>query len=45
VIGGVFGWFFDWHWPFHGFFHWNLFTIVLIALVVVLISRSKKSRS
>jgi hypothetical protein len=42
LIGGIFGWMFDWNWPFHGFFRWNLVSILLIALVVVLISRSKK---
>jgi hypothetical protein len=42
VIGGIFGWFFDWSWPFNGFFHWNIFSILIIALIVVLISRSRR---
>ena len=42
AIGGIFGWFFDWSWPFNGFFHWNIFGILIIALVVVLISRSRR---
>lgn len=40
VIGGIFGWVFDWHWP--HFFHWNVFTIALIAIVVVLLTRSRR---
>lgn len=42
IAGGIFGWFFGWDWPFSNFFHWNTFTIVAIALIVVLLSRSKK---
>ena len=41
IIGGLFGWIFDWH-PFTPFSHWPIFTILAIALVVVLISRSRK---
>jgi len=40
VLGGLFGWMFHWHWPF--FFHWNAFTVIAIAIIVVLISRSRK---
>ncbi len=42
IIGGLFGWLFDWHWPFSVFYHWNVFIIFFIILVVVLISRSRK---
>ena len=42
VIGGIFGWLFDWHWPHYGFFHWNFVVILMIAAVIVLISRSRK---
>jgi len=43
IIGGIFGWLFDWHWPFDRFFHWNFFPIFFIILIVLLISRSRKS--
>lgn len=42
AIGGIFGWMFDWHWPFSGFFHWNVFPIIFIVLIVLLISRSRR---
>ncbi len=42
AIGGIFGWIFDWDWPFSHFYHWNIFTIIAIAAVIVLISRSRK---
>ncbi len=42
AIVGVFGWLFNWHWPFVGFFHWNIFWIVMILLAVVMISKSKR---
>jgi hypothetical protein len=44
VIGGIFGWLFDWSWPFGGFFHWNFFSILLVALIVVLVARSKRAQ-
>ncbi|MBL0741758.1 hypothetical protein [Chryseolinea lacunae] len=41
MLGALFGWAFGWHWPFG--FHWPSFTtILIIALVVALISRSRK---
>lgn len=40
LIGGFFGWIFDWHWPW--LFHWNAFTIILIAVVIALLSRSRR---
>ena len=42
VIGGIFGWIFDWSWPFNGFFHWKIFPILIIVLIVVLVSRSRR---
>jgi hypothetical protein len=42
AIGGIFGWFFDWDWPFGGFFHWNIFSFLIIVLIVVLITRSRR---
>ncbi len=42
IIGGLFGWLFDWQRPFSGLVHWNTFTIVAIAIVIVLVSRSRK---
>ena len=42
IIGGIFGWFFHWDWPFSTFFRWNVFTIVAIAIVVILLARSRK---
>lgn len=42
AIGGIFGWLFNWHWPFSGFFHWNIFTILFIVIIVALISRSRR---
>ncbi len=38
AIGGIFGW----DWPFSHFYHWNIFTVIAIAAVIVLISRSRK---
>lgn len=47
-IVGVIGWLFksalSWHGPF-GFFTWNLIPIALVLLIIVLITRSKTSRS
>jgi uncharacterized membrane protein len=43
AIGGVFGHLFDWDWHF-GFFHWNIFPILLLIVVVALISRQRKVR-
>jgi len=47
AIFGFFGWIFDgifdWNWPF-GFFSCNLFTLILIVLVIALIARSKSNR-
>ena len=43
AIGGIFGWFFDWDWPFNGFFHWNIATILIIAIVILLVSRSRRA--
>lgn len=40
ILGGLFGWMFNWHWPF--FFHWNACTVILIAVVVLLLTRSRK---
>jgi hypothetical protein len=42
AMGSLFGWFFDWHWPFTGFFHWNVFILFFIILIVVMISRSRR---
>ena len=42
AIGGIFGWIFDWSWPFDGFFHWNIFSILILVLIVVLVSRSRR---
>ena len=42
IIGGVFGWVFDWSWPFDGFFELSFFTIILIALAIGLLARSKR---
>lgn len=42
AIGGIFGWLFNWHWPFGGFFQWNIVTILILAIVVLLISRSRR---
>jgi hypothetical protein len=41
MIGGLLSWGFHPHWPF-GFFHVHTFAILLIAVVIVLISRSRK---
>ncbi len=43
TIGGVFGWLFNWDWPFGGFFHWNILTILIIAVIIVLVSRSRRA--
>jgi len=47
AIFGVFGWMFNGHfqghWPF-GFFNRDLFTILVVILIIVLISRSKATR-
>jgi hypothetical protein len=43
AIGGIFGWLFDWSWPFGGFFHWNMMGILLVAVIIVLVARSKRS--
>ena len=40
AIGGIFGWFFDW--PFNGFFRWNIFSVILIAVIIALVARSKR---
>jgi hypothetical protein len=42
AIGGIFGLFFDWDWPFDGFFHWNLFPLVILVLIVLLLTRSRR---
>ncbi len=42
AIGGIFGWLFNWSWPFGGFFHWNVFSILAIVLVVLLVTRSRR---
>jgi hypothetical protein len=45
MLGAIFGWLFDWnfhvHWPF-AFFGSGFFITMVIVLVVVLITRSKK---
>ena len=41
LIGGLFGWMFDWH-PFTGWFHTPIFVIASVAIVILLITRSKK---
>jgi hypothetical protein len=40
VFSSVFGWGHDWNWPFN--FHWNGFTILVIAAIIILLSRSRK---
>jgi hypothetical protein len=42
AIGGIFGWLFNWDSPFGGFFHWNIFTVLFVVLIVLLISRSRR---
>jgi hypothetical protein len=42
AIGGIFGWLFNWDWPFGGFFHWNIFTILFVVVVVLLATRSRR---
>jgi drug/metabolite transporter superfamily protein YnfA len=40
IFAGLFGWAFEWHWPFH--INWNGYTILVIAIIIVLLSRSRK---
>jgi hypothetical protein len=39
MLGGIFGGIFNCH---LGFFHWNFFSIALIVLIVVLITKSRR---
>lgn len=44
LIGWIFNGIFSWHGPFV-FFQWNVFTITVLVFVILLLSRSKKTRS
>jgi hypothetical protein len=41
VIGSLFGGIFHWH---HNF-HWNVFTMALVVILIVIISKSHKNNS
>jgi hypothetical protein len=41
AVGGIFGWLFNWDWPFTGFFHINFFWIIIVAIIIVLASKSR----
>jgi hypothetical protein len=43
AVGGIFGWLFNWDWPFGGLFNWNIFTILFVVIVVLLVSRSRRT--
>ena len=43
AIGGIFGWMFDWHWPFERLFNWNVISILLVILIVLVITRPRRS--
>ncbi len=44
LVGWIFDGIFSWHGPFV-FFHWNVFTITVLVFVILLLTRSKISRS
>jgi hypothetical protein len=52
VIGGIvtmldwiFGWIFDWDWPLYGFWSCNPITLILIAVIIALLLKSRRDRS